>query len=57
MKIGHIEVNNPLVLGPMAGVTDWAFRNICAGYISRVVSRKKQLIPQISAIISAIAGE
>ena len=30
MKIGNIEVKNPLVLGPMAGVTDWAFRTICA---------------------------
>ena len=30
MKIGNIEVSNPLVLGPMAGVTDWAFRTICA---------------------------
>ena len=30
MRIGNIEVNNPLVLGPMAGVTDWAFRTICA---------------------------
>ena len=30
MRIGSIEVNNPLVLGPMAGVTDWAFRTICA---------------------------
>ena len=30
MKIGNIEVNNPLVLGPMAGVTDWAFRTVCA---------------------------
>ena len=30
MKIGSIEVNNPLFLGPMAGVTDWAFRTICA---------------------------
>ncbi len=30
MKIGSLEVNNPLVLGPMAGVTDWAFRWICA---------------------------
>lgn len=29
MKIGNIEVNNPLFLGPMAGVTDWAFREIC----------------------------
>ena len=30
MKIGNLEVDNPLVLGPMAGVTDWAFRTICA---------------------------
>ncbi len=30
MRIGNIEVENPLILGPMAGVTDWAFRNICA---------------------------
>ena len=30
MRIGSIKVNNSLVLGPMAGVTDWAFRTICA---------------------------
>ena len=30
MRIGNLEVNNPLVLGPMAGVTDWAFRTVCA---------------------------
>ena len=30
MKIGIFELNNPLILGPMAGVTDWAFRTICA---------------------------
>ena len=30
MKIGNIEVNNPVFLGPMAGVTDWAFRTVCA---------------------------
>ena len=30
MRIGKFEVNNPLVLGPMAGVTDWAFRTVCA---------------------------
>ncbi len=29
MQIGKLEVNNPIALGPMAGVTDWAFRNIC----------------------------
>ena len=30
MRIGKLEVNNPLALGPMAGVTDWAFRTVCA---------------------------
>ena len=30
MRIGNIEINNPIALGPMAGVTDWAFRTICA---------------------------
>ena len=30
MKIGSIQVDNPLFLAPMAGVTDWAFRTVCA---------------------------
>ena len=30
MNIGSIEVNTPIALGPMAGVTDWAFRTVCA---------------------------
>ena len=30
MKIGNIEVKNPLFLAPMAGVTDWAYRTVCA---------------------------
>jgi tRNA-dihydrouridine synthase B len=30
MPIGTIEIENPVALGPMAGVTDWAFRTICA---------------------------
>ncbi len=29
MEIGTIQVENPLFLAPMAGVTDWAFRTIC----------------------------
>ena len=32
MRIGQLEVNNPLALGPMAGVTDWAFRTVCAQF-------------------------
>ena len=30
MQLGKFELNEPLILGPMAGVTDWAFREICA---------------------------
>lgn len=30
MRIGNIEVENPIFLAPMAGVTDWAFRTVCA---------------------------
>ena len=30
MKIGHLEVAVPVALAPMAGVTDWAYRTICA---------------------------
>ena len=30
MRLGSFEIENPLILGPMAGVTDWAFRTICA---------------------------
>ena len=30
MHIGNLKIENPLFLGPMAGVTDWAFRTVCA---------------------------
>ena len=30
MRLGQYELHNPIVLGPMAGVTDWAFRTVCA---------------------------
>ncbi len=30
MEFGGLQVHNPLILAPMAGVTDWAFRTICA---------------------------
>ncbi len=30
MRIGNLQVDNPIVLAPMAGVTDWAFRTVCA---------------------------
>ena len=30
MQIGTIQVDHPIFLAPMAGVTDWAFRTVCA---------------------------
>ena len=30
MRLGKMDIENPLILGPMAGVTDWAFRTVCA---------------------------
>lgn len=30
MRLCNVELDNPVVLGPMAGVTDWAFRTVCA---------------------------
>ncbi len=30
MRLGNFEMEKPVALGPMAGVTDWAFRTICA---------------------------
>lgn len=30
MQLGSHEIEYPLFLGPMAGVTDWAFRSVCA---------------------------
>ena len=29
MKIGTVELENPIVLAPMAGVTDLPFRLLC----------------------------
>ncbi len=45
MKIGSVILPNPLVLAPMAGVTDLAFRTVCrelgAGYtITEMISAK-----------------
>ena len=29
MKIGELSINNPILLAPMAGVTDYPFRILC----------------------------
>ncbi len=31
LNIGNLKVAGPVALAPMAGVTDWAFRTVCAG--------------------------
>ena len=36
MQIGNLQVDKPIFLGPMAGVTDWAFRTICAEHGANV---------------------
>lgn len=48
MRIGHIELPNPLFVAPMAGVTDRPFRQLCkrlgAGYaVSEMVTSRKEL--------------
>ncbi len=30
MRLGALQIHTPVFLAPMAGVTDWAFRTICA---------------------------
>ena len=32
LKIGNIELENNILLAPMAGITDSAFRKICKKY-------------------------
>ena len=32
LKIGNLELNNNIILAPMAGVTDMPFRMICKKY-------------------------
>ena len=36
MKLGTLSIDHPLFLAPMAGVTDYAFRTICAGHGANV---------------------
>ena len=38
MKLGNIEIDNPIYLAPMAGFTDHAFRIICKGIGANVLT-------------------
>ena len=45
LKIGNVELNNNIILGPMAGLTDRPFRIICEKYnpglvVTEMVSAK-----------------
>lgn len=45
MKIGNVTIENPMILAPMAGVTDLAFRTVCrelgAGFtVTEMISAK-----------------
>lgn len=46
LKIGNVEMQNPLVLAPMAGVTDLPFRVLCkeqgAGLICMEMSARRR---------------
>lgn len=36
-KIGNVELNNPFILAPLAGITDSAFRRLCKEYGAALV--------------------
>ena len=36
LKIGNVELENNLILAPMAGITDLPFRIICEKYNPRI---------------------
>ncbi len=45
MKIGNVKLSSPVILGPMAGVTDLPFRLVCMEYgagllVTEMVSAK-----------------
>lgn len=48
MKIGPYQLENPLILAPMAGITDRPFRELCKGFgaaltVSEMVTSRPQL--------------
>ena len=36
LKIGNVELENNLILAPMAGITDMAFRKICKEFLHNI---------------------
>lgn len=36
LKIGNVELNNNILLAPMAGITDLPFRLICENFEPRI---------------------
>ena len=62
LKIGPIEVDPPVVLAPMAGVTNLAFRRLCreygAGlYVSEMVTARALLEGNVRSLRMASFGE
>ena len=39
MRIGNVELKNRLILAPMAGVTDLAFRQVCRAHGAGLTGR------------------
>ena len=43
MKIGNIELNSSVIVAPMAGVTDQAFRLICRKFHTGLIVSEMEI--------------
>jgi nifR3 family TIM-barrel protein len=62
LRIGPIEVDPPVVLAPMAGVTNLAFRRLCRGYgaglyVSEMVTARALLEGNVRSLRMASFGD
>ena len=62
MLIGAVEVKTPIMLAPMAGVTDLAFRSLCREYgagltVTEMVSSKALMYQDKKSIALMRLGE
>ncbi len=62
MRIGSVEVNTPVMLAPMAGVTDLAFRTLCREYgagltVTEMVSSKALMYQDRKSLALMKLGE